>query len=597
VRRAAIAAALACVLPLSAAQGPEGTAVVRGRVVDGDTGKPLRNLSVRFYPQNRYPHAPGIDPEPPMRSAITGADGGFEVPRLVAADYSVSTSARGYLSTEYGVSRPGGPSRLLTVRESARLDITLRAWRSASIAGRVYDERGRPVMGAEVRAFEKDSEGYGSSGTNDLGEYEIAGLRPGNYAVAVPISLSSRTLSATPGRQGPHSPPLTPYVLDRAARTILMPRGAPLPASADDGRPQVYVTAFSGGVSTKAGALYIPLRSGDARGDIDITLPAVRGTRVAGTVTGPDDIRGTLLRLRPEAASRSYDVEWIDATAATDGRFVFVAAPPGRYILTAYRHRPPLTEITLESGGPSFPHDDVIIRDEDDYWAEMPLAIGDSDLEDLVITLRPGTPLTGRVVFEDDGGAPARADQARILLAPPGPRFSDGDRYARIARDGSVAMRVRPGTYRVISGSNLQGRVLKATLVNGRDIGDEPLVIGADPIDDVQFVFGRHAATLAGAVFDRAGNPAADAAVVLFPANRAQWFRLDESGRGRFVRAANGSYLFSGVAPGEYYVAALEGFRGGISAESAALFAGSASRITVRPGEPARTNLVLRVPE
>jgi hypothetical protein len=79
----------AILLSVAASQDPEGTAVVRGRVVDGASGKPLRNLSVHFNPQPRFPYTPGIDPEPPSRSALTDANGAFDVARLVAAEYAI----------------------------------------------------------------------------------------------------------------------------------------------------------------------------------------------------------------------------------------------------------------------------------------------------------------------------------------------------------------------------------------------------------------------------------------------------------------------------------------------------------------------------
>src|SRR6185436_20464270 len=119
-----------------------------------------------------------------------------------------------------------------------------------------------------------------------------------------------------------------------------IPRGAPLPPSTDDGRAQVYVTAFAGGASTKTRALYLPMGAGDSRAEIDITLPAVRGTRIAGTVSAATGVTGTIVTLMPFDAAATSDEGRIDATAATDGRFVFVAVPPGRYTLTAYRRRP-----------------------------------------------------------------------------------------------------------------------------------------------------------------------------------------------------------------------------------------------------------------
>jgi protocatechuate 3,4-dioxygenase beta subunit len=589
----------AILLSVTASQGPEGTAVVRGRVVDGASGKPLRNLSVHFNPQPRFPYTPGIDPEPPSRSALTDANGAFDVARLVAAEYAIYAGTAGdYLSIEYGVSRAGGAGKHLIVPDGAQMDIVIKAWRGASITGQIVDERGRPIVGAQVQAIAKDSTPYGYATTDDRGAYEIARLRPGRYAVAVPISLSNRTLNASPpARQGSYAPAISPYVLDRGARTILSPSGAPLPPAADDGRAQVYTTTFFGGASNKASALYLTLAPGEARTNVDITLPAVRGTRISGIVSSPSRIAGTILTLRADGSSGAYEDGRIDATAAADGTFVFVATAPGRYVLTARRREPPLTEVTLSNGAPSFAMDDVVERDPEDLWAEMPLTIGDADVDGVLVALRAGTAMSGRVVLEDEGPEYPRDFQPRVILSPSSQLSSLDDRHVQFDQHGFVSMRLRPGSYRLLSWRAVHGRTFRTAIVNGHEIGDGPLVVGADPISDVQFVFTRNGTALAGTVIDGTGRAAASAAVVVFPIDRGQWIRLDESSRAGIARAVSGRYTIVGLLPGEYYAVAVDDFRGSLSAASLEPLVEHAARVVMRIGEPATLNLVMRPPD
>src|SRR4029078_10038338 len=91
--RVVLALIVALALPLSGAQGPEGTATVRWRVHDAQTARPLRNVFVNLYPQS----SPASDQaEPPKRSAITDGAGGFEVAKLVAGEYRMGGArARG----------------------------------------------------------------------------------------------------------------------------------------------------------------------------------------------------------------------------------------------------------------------------------------------------------------------------------------------------------------------------------------------------------------------------------------------------------------------------------------------------------------------
>ena len=596
--RFAAAFIVALTLPALAAQGPEGTAILRGRVIDAVSGKPIPNAAITLYPQRRLPHTPGIDPELPKRSTITDPDGAFEVPRLAAGDYAISGSGARYLPIVYGASRPGGVSKHVTVAEAARIDITIRAWPAAAIAGHVYDERGRPVIGAEVRIFAKEPEVWGNDRTDDRGAYEIRGVSPGSYAVAVPVSLSNRTLSASPGRQAVRDSPWRfAYILDRALRTILVSYTGPFPASAEDGRPQVYMTAFAGGARSKETAAYMTLAAGDIREGVDITLPAVRGTRVSGIVTAPSAVAGTILTLAPERSDGLRDDGRIDATAAADGTFVFIATPPGKYLLTAFRRNPPLTEVTLNGGSPSIAHDDYMSNDSEDLWSEMAISIGDGDIDNLVVTLRQGTLVTGRIVLEDDAApAPPRRRQSIVLAAADGrDRFSD--RYLTPQPDGTISTRIRPGKYRPLSRSYGQDPVLKAVSVTGRDLADGPLIVGADPLLDVRFQFGRYDTALRGAVVDSNGSAVADATVILFPADRDMWLRIEESGRARVERAGGGAYRISGMPPGDYLAVALQGFRGGLSDRMVASLADSAVRVTVQAGEPATLSLVVKDPQ
>ena len=585
--------AVVVVLAAPAMQGPEGTAVVRGRVVDALTGQPLANVTLRFGHRPRGSYAPGIDPQPPDRTAITNAEGVFEVARLAAGDYGVSApvASGDYLSIQYGVNAPDGLPRLLTVTDGARLEITIKAWRGARIEGHVFDERGRPIVDANVRLFSDDSNVYASGSTDDRGAYEIARLGPGRYAVGVPIRLSNRTVSSSP-RPASFGGLLYPYAMDRTRRTILMVDGAPLAPSADDGRTRLYESVFAGGATTRAGAAIYTLAAGDVRTDIDITLPAVRGTRVAGVVSAPGKVEGTILTLTKPGTSVPFDGR-IDTTAASDGSFVFVAVPPGRYTLTGYRHVPPLSEMSLSSGAPLGGMDDVIMRDPDDAWLEMPIAIGDADVDDLALRLRVGTAISGRMVFDDGGALPTQ--WPRVQLAPFADRtgISFEDRPVQFGADGVMSMRIKPGTYRVLSQSWVPGRKFKTAIVNGIDIGDGPLVVGTESIADIQFVFGRHDTSVRGTVADPAGQPLARGTVLVFPVDRRRWIRLEENGRGVIAQAPRGAYAISNLAPGDYYVVAIDSEQNSLQPRFLEPLVPRATRISLRAGEPVILPLVV----
>ena len=306
------------------------------------------------------------------------------------------------------------------------------------------------------------------------------GLRPGEYGVGVSVSLSSRTISGTAaGSPTSYSDSIFPYVIDRARRTVLLSNGAPLPPFTDEGRVQVYTTAFFGGGTTEANAVRIPVRSGETRSEVDITLPAVRGVRVSGVVRAPI-VKGIIVSLTRRGETPVTNAPRIDATAADDGTFVFVAVPPGDYTLTAMRREPPLTEVTMAGGSPAVAWDDVIGRDPEVLWAEMPLGIGDADIDDLAVQLSPGILVTGSLLYE--GTATRPSGRIAITLAQSSERHLFDDRYADVTPDGSFQIRLKPGRYHVLAPQSDAGPVFRTVIVNGIEIGDGPLVVGSEPL-------------------------------------------------------------------------------------------------------------------
>ena len=529
--------------------------------------------------------------QPPNRSAVTDLNGAFEIARLAAADYTIYASGGGdYLGMEYGASAPGRSGRFLVVSDQAQQEIAIRGWRAASITGRVIDERGRPVTGAQVRVFSRDPLAFGSDSTDDRGAYAIVGLRPGEYAVGVSVSLSSRTISGTAGGSPTsNTDSIFPYAIDRARRTVLLARGAPFPPSTDEGRVQVYTSAFFGGGTTETNAVRIPVRSGETRSDVDITLPAVRGVRVSGVVSAAD-VKGVIVSLTRRGEGGERDAARIDATVAADGTFVFVAVPPGDYTLKAMRRVPPLTEVTLAGGSPAVAWDDVIGRDSEESWAEMTLGIGDADIDDLDVQLSPGILVTGSLLYE---GSVRPGERIVITLAPSAERSSFEDRYPEIKPDGSFQVRLKPGRYRILSQHYGNGPSFRTAIVNGIEIGDGPLVVGNEPLRDVRFAFAPPETTISGTIADRDGRRVLRGAVMIFPADRASWFRLEESHRARLVTVTNGTFSASGLPAGDYYAAAVEHARPWLSDLTAEAAIPHATRVTLRSGEPVTLNLAV----
>ena len=128
-----------------------GTATLRGRVVAGDTGQPLRRAQIRL--RTNGPTGPGQPPENLLAS--TDSLGRYEFTGVRAGRYLLSvTKPGGYLDVQYGQQRPQDPGRPLEVLDgqtNERIDFSLP--RGGVITGRILDENGDPVTDVQSAAM------------------------------------------------------------------------------------------------------------------------------------------------------------------------------------------------------------------------------------------------------------------------------------------------------------------------------------------------------------------------------------------------------------------------------------------------------------
>ena len=139
--------------------------------------------------------------------------------------------------------------------------------------------------------------------------------------------------------------------------------------------------------------------------------------------------------------------------------------------------------------------------------------------------------------------------------------------------------------------------MLKSVRAGGRDVIDAPLL--ATPgrsVEGLQLVVGKGGATLAGEVADRTGQPSADAVVLVFAENRAQW------GIGsRFVRVVRpedrtARFSVSGLPPGVYRVIARDFVVEGQweDADFLQSLLRDATRVELAEGSTEKVNLTIR---
>jgi hypothetical protein len=105
------------------------------------------------------------------------------------------------------------------------------------------------------------------------------------------------------------------------------------------------------------------------------------------------------------------------------------------------------------------------------------------------------------------------------------------------------------------------GWQLKSATWRGRELLDVPIEIRpSEDLTDLVVTFTDQSSEVSGAMLDNTGRPVSEYYVFLFSTDKAQWFQGSRRMRQPTRPASDGKYRLSGLAPGEYYVAALTDF-------------------------------------
>jgi hypothetical protein len=250
--------------------------------------------------------------------------------------------------------------------------------------------------------------------------------------------------------------------------------------------------------------------------------------------------------------------------------------------------------IAVDSGGgPPLPTDPTL-------WAESTIAVGASDINDIVVSLRVGLKVTGQVQFEGTAERPAadRLGGMAVMLEPAAPRGGAGASPVRGRIEASglfQTMGVPPGKYflRVIGAP--PGWTFRGAMLGGQDVSETPLEIESGDVTGVMLAFTDRPNKLSGQVSDTSGGKDAGATVIVFPADSGAWVGYASGTRRlRNVRVdKNGAYTAENLPAGDYLAAAIPDRLAGDwqNPKFLAALAASATRVRIGPGENVTQNL------
>jgi hypothetical protein len=276
--------------------------------------------------------------------------------------------------------------------------------------------------------------------------------------------------------------------------------------------------------------------------DIDFALLLVRTARISGRVTSIDgtDVSTGNVTLTPEGQNgRPGSGTGFGGRIQWDGVFELVNVPPGRYILRARG-------------------DDWEVP----QFATQPLTVASGDISGVNITLAPGASIAGTVSLERSKAVGADATQFRIgaPTADIGPAFGP-NAQARVDKDGRFTLDgVAVGPH-WIRAQMPRGWMLKAVIVDGRDVTDTPIDLrSGQRLSNVTMVFSDKLSEINGALTDGRGTPVTDYTMLAFPADPSLWrpqarqimtARPDQTGKFQIRGLPAGEYLLTAVDPAE----------------------------------------------
>jgi Carboxypeptidase regulatory-like domain len=517
-----------------AGMGKTGTGRITGRIVSADGGTPQRRATVRL-----------TAPEVGVKTTLTDADGRYEFRDLPGGRFSVNVSKPGYVNVQYGQLRPfeqGRPIELAEKQVVDKADISMP--RGGVISGRITDEFGEPVADALVSAMRQmwanGRRRLVSSGrtaqTNDLGQFRLYGLPPGEYFV-------SGTLRNTEF-----------MALEAMAGAASGPAAASTPASG-------YAATYFPGTTAPASAQRVSVAIGQDSQNTDFALAPVRLARISGTVMNADGkpVEGSMVNATPVNSAGEIGLMMMGATGRTnkDGSFTISNVAPGDYTLNV---RP--IRIMTSDGGNTMMFSAMVSSGPggvEGESASVPVTVAGEDLANVIIMTSKGATATGRVVFEGSSTPPS---VATVRITSTGADMDGppiGMAGASAKADGSFELKGLAGRRMLRTGNLPQGWTLKSVRLNGEDITDA----GADfkpgqEVSGLEVVLTSKLTEINGGVTASNGTAVKDYTVVVF-ADDPQLWNLPST---RWVNGTRpnqeGRFQIRNMPAGSYYAVALE---------------------------------------
>jgi len=484
-------------------QQKPGTAIVRGRVFAADNGQPLRKAQVRIV-------APELREN---RLTTTDAEGRYEFKELPAGRYTVTASKGSYVTLSYGQTRPLEPGKPLEILDKQTVEkVDLMLPRGGVVTGRVVDEFGDPVSDVMVAVqrfqFVQGRRRLIPAGrnamTNDVGEFRLFAIPPGQYYLSATLRNMMGFGAESDDRSG-YSPTYFP------------------------GTPNV------------AEAQRVTIRVGQILSDVNMALVPTKTAKIAGTAV---DSQGRPMAGMVMAMPKGEFMGMFGPPAQIrpDGSFSVSGLSPNTY--------------TLQVMGPTGP---------DSESASAEVTVSGEDVAGVQLVATKPIIVTGRLIVDPAAASSLRPSSVRLMAQP---AVMDGMMLnmlppSAVNDDLTFEVKTRPGKMRLaFGGMPLPGWSIRSVRYHGEDVTDGGIEFRPNEnVSDVEVELTNRMSDVSGLVTNGRGDAVKDYTVIAFAQDRERWNIPN-----RYVRNArpdqDGRFKLTGLAPGDYFVVALDSVDG-----------------------------------
>jgi hypothetical protein len=521
---------------------------VAGTVIKEPGSEPLKKVLVQVVAENQKVGG--------NYTAQTDADGRFQIDNVQPARYRLFIEKTGFV----GVNERGlkSDASIFTVQAGQSVEgLVLRMLPTAVITGRVTDQDGDPMSGVSVIAQKRTPgkakrENVASGTTNDLGEFRLASLFPGQYWIVALPPPDFRDYAPT--QQKPVSGQNENRDDSQSGTRYLATY-----------YPDTYDASLASPVTLKAGD-EVP---------INFTLIPAKTYQVRGIVTGvPHGLQSAV-----ELVSKTGDSYRANATEiGPDGQFEVRGVGPGSYVLKA-------------SAG----------NDSQSLMARQEISVVSADVDGIKLVPQPSFTISGHLRVENYVGDPAQysANLRQAELSDDPAFFMTQEGFgsnAVVDRAGNFEWKnVVPGNYIVqVFGGDDQGFFLRSATLGGRDISTGFTASG--PVT-VELVVSTKGGTIEGTVLEKEkdvddDHPASSATVVAVPEEKYR--NLPD----RFLASEtdqHGRFMIRGLPPGSYTLYAWQDLEDGVYKDPDFLRSQEAKGMAVKVEENSNQKVELRL--